>query len=176
MPAVVRLRPTATALLDELRTSTVAKQFLDNVIANVKASAAMTEGNLVLAAASAYIVAKTMDNANQMAGVPSDLTTVTVITTGDIGMAVAEPNASTIATAAASIITGFRGHGVHQAISRDNHGVNEWAILDTVKNPVKTIPQKNGTTKYIGNNAVVVLNEAKKVVTTWVKNHRAWRY
>jgi hypothetical protein len=53
--------------------------------------------------ASTYIVAKAMDNAHQRAGIPSDLSTVAVVTTADIGMAVAEPNAATIATAATSV-------------------------------------------------------------------------
>lgn len=65
-------------------------------------------------------------------------------------------------------ITGYTKHGIDRAVSRDGgQGVHPSAILDAVKNPQKTIEQSNGTTKYVGSNATVVLNQQGKVVTTW---------
>ena len=61
-------------------------------------------------------------------------------------------------------ITGFRRHGLNQAINR---GVAPHAILDAVVNPIQILPQANGTTRYIGAGAVVVLNPAGEVVTVW---------
>lgn len=61
-------------------------------------------------------------------------------------------------------ITGFTRHGINQAISR---GVSPSAILDAVVNPIQIIPQPNGTTRYVGSGAVVVLNPAGAVVTVW---------
>ena len=61
-------------------------------------------------------------------------------------------------------ITGFRRHGLDRAISR---GVAPRAILDAVVNPIQILPQANGTTRYVGTGAVVVLNPAGEVVTVW---------
>ncbi|SCJ80302.1 Cell wall-associated polypeptide CWBP200 [uncultured Clostridium sp.] len=75
-------------------------------------------------------------------------------------------------------ITGYRFHGLAQAMSRDGVGVSPQAILDTLRDPLKVINQmdKLGPKfKYVGENAVVVLNEAREVVTTYAKNHEAWR-
>jgi hypothetical protein len=47
---------------------------------------------------------------------------------------------------------------------------------DAVKN--STSPpeaQANGTFKYVGKDAVVVLNQEGKVVTTWARNSNGWR-
>lgn len=61
-------------------------------------------------------------------------------------------------------ISGFTKHGINQTINRN---VNPSAIADALNNPVQIIPQSNGTTRYIGRNAVVVLNPSGQVVTVW---------
>jgi hypothetical protein len=55
-------------------------------------------------------------------------------------------------------------HGINQAIRR---GVSPIAILDAVNNPLKVQPRSNGSTRYIGNKAVVVLNPEGEVITVW---------
>lgn len=67
-------------------------------------------------------------------------------------------------------ITGYTRHGLNQAISRDGVGVAPSAILDAVKNRSNIVPQSNGTFRFVGQNAVVVLNRAGKVVSTWATN------
>jgi hypothetical protein len=64
----------------------------------------------------------------------------------------------------AAEITGFTKHGIDRAISR---GVSPSAIHDAVVNPIQILPQANGTTRYVGAGAVVVLNPAGGVVTVW---------
>lgn len=59
-------------------------------------------------------------------------------------------------------VAGWTKHGTNQALGRDEGiGVSNDAIIDAVKNPTQTIIQPGGTlgdtTKYIGQNAVVVL-------------------
>lgn len=61
-------------------------------------------------------------------------------------------------------ITGFKKHGINQAINR---GVSPAAIRDAVANPLKLRPRANGTTQYVGRDATVVLNPAGEVVTVW---------
>ena len=73
-------------------------------------------------------------------------------------------------------ITGYTRHGIESAISHDGVGVAPWAILETVLHPVKTIVQADGSIKYIGENAVVLLNQAGQVITTWALHSGAWRY
>ena len=73
------------------------------------------------------------------------------------------------------IITGYRRHGLQQAISRDGVGVAPSAILDAVRNPTRVIQQAEGKLKYVGQNATVILNKAGEVVTTWARNHLGWR-
>ena len=74
------------------------------------------------------------------------------------------------------IITGFTRHGINQAISNDGHGVAEAAMIDTVKNPIFTEAQEGGKILYQGKNALVVLSQGGKVVTTWAMNHLGWRF
>ncbi len=70
-----------------------------------------------------------------------------------------------------SIIKGFTKHGLAQTMGRDGgRGVSNKAILDAVNNPSQIIQQANGTIKYIGKNATVILNQYGKVVTTWARN------
>lgn len=73
-------------------------------------------------------------------------------------------------------ITGRTYHGEEQAQSRDGHGVNDAAMEDAVANPVKPVVlQPNGTYKYVGENATVVLNQDGEIVTTWARNKTGWR-
>jgi len=81
-----------------------------------------------------------------------------------------DPNSDTLqpsenpAIQLAADITGFTKHGINQAINR---GVSPAAILDAVNNPIKILPQLNGTIRYVGRDAVVVLNPAGGIVTLW---------
>ncbi|WP_159520758.1 hypothetical protein [Erysipelothrix urinaevulpis] len=74
-------------------------------------------------------------------------------------------------------ITRYTKHGTEQALSRDGGlGVSNEAITNTVNNPIQVVEQssKYGPTfKYISDQAVVVLNEIGKVVTTYAKGS-AW--
>ena len=86
-----------------------------------------------------------------------------------------------IGTAACTIwnittpIKGFTIHGKESALFHDGHGVNASAMQNAVRHPSKVVQQSNGGIKYIGKNAVVVLNKAGKVITTYAKNHHGWR-
>jgi hypothetical protein len=73
------------------------------------------------------------------------------------------------------VITGFRKHGLNQAISREGVGVSSRAILDAVKNPVKTVAQSEGRILYIGRDARVVVNQAGEVITVQPLGSRAFR-
>jgi|GEM_PF-1050479 len=64
----------------------------------------------------------------------------------------------------AADLSGFTKHGLNQAINQE---VSPSAILDALNNPIKIIPKSNGTTRYIGRHAVVVLNPAGNVITVW---------
>ena len=67
-------------------------------------------------------------------------------------------------------ITGYTKHGLNQAIGRNGgRGVSATAILGAINNPIKIKPGKNGTISYKGKEATVVLNKARKVVTTYGK-------
>ncbi len=72
-------------------------------------------------------------------------------------------------------ITGYTKHGIDSAISHDGVGVSPRAILDAVKNPIKVLEQGGGRLKMIGKDATVVLNSARKVVTTWARNAAGYR-
>ena len=72
-------------------------------------------------------------------------------------------------------IKGFTYHGRQSALSHDGHGVNARAMQNAVRNPLEVVNQSNGGIKYIGKNAIVVLNKAGKVITTYAKSHYAWR-
>ena len=62
------------------------------------------------------------------------------------------------------------------ALSHDGHGVNARSMQDAIRKPLSVDFQVNGKIKYIGKNAVVVLNEFGKVITTYAKNHYGWRF
>ena len=72
-------------------------------------------------------------------------------------------------------ITGYTRHGLNQAISREGVGVAPKAILDAVRNPIRTVQQTGGRIKYIGKDAVVILNEKGRVITTWARNRLGFR-
>jgi len=63
-------------------------------------------------------------------------------------------------------ITGFTRHGLNQAINR---GVSPSSTRDAVLCPVLIQPMPNGTTRYTGSSAVVVLNPSGQVVRCWCK-------
>lgn len=65
---------------------------------------------------------------------------------------------------AGSVITGLTRHGLNQAINR---GISPADMLDAVTNPIQILPQPNGTVRYVGRNATVVLNPGGRVVTAW---------
>jgi RHS repeat-associated protein len=68
-------------------------------------------------------------------------------------------------------ITAYTKHGLNQAIGRNGgRGVSAKAILDAVKNPKSISQQANGTFKFIGKKATVILNEEGKVITTFGKS------
>jgi hypothetical protein len=73
-------------------------------------------------------------------------------------------------------ITGYRKHGLAQAMQRDRgRGVSPWAILDAVRNPVKVVQQSSGRVKYVGKYAVVVLNKDGEAITTYAKGSKGIR-
>lgn len=76
---------------------------------------------------------------------------------------------------AENVIKGFTKHGINQAISKNGVGVSSKAMLDAVKNPIKVLDQADGTIRYIGKNAVVILNKSGEVVTTWARNRTGRR-
>ncbi|MDO4684506.1 MAG: RHS repeat-associated core domain-containing protein, partial [Candidatus Saccharibacteria bacterium] len=73
-------------------------------------------------------------------------------------------------------IRGYTRHGLNQAISRNNHGVSVRAIHNAVYRPVRIAYQSGGRVKYIGKDAVVILNKQGRIITTWAKNRRGRRY
>lgn len=66
-------------------------------------------------------------------------------------------------------ITGFTPHGINSVISHAGGGVPPKIIMQTVRNPVQVILQSNGNFRITGKYAVVMLNQAGKVVTVWPK-------
>jgi len=91
-----------------------------------------------------------------------------------VGLAMPNPE-NIVSSSQRGIIKGFTSHGIDQAIARDGVGVNERAMLSAVKNPLAVISQADERLKYVGQNAVVILNNAGKVVTTWARNKLGWR-
>ncbi|MCL2354591.1 MAG: hypothetical protein FWC68_01640 [Oscillospiraceae bacterium] len=72
-------------------------------------------------------------------------------------------------------ITGYTKHGINSAINHNNFGVSQTSILNTVINPIQTIQQANGVTKFVGVDSVVILNSSGKVITTWPTSSGAYR-
>ncbi len=74
-------------------------------------------------------------------------------------------------------IKGFRYHGRQSALTHDLHGVSVRAMNNAVRNPLKIVYQfQRNTIKYIGKDAVVVLNMIGEVVTTYPLARSAWRF
>lgn len=89
---------------------------------------------------------------------------------------VRRPRAAEDGASIPSEITGYTNHGLEQALTRDGGvGVSESAMEDAVANPIDVVRQENGTFKFIGNDAVVVLNSDGRVVTTYATNSAGWR-
>ncbi|MBO0222973.1 hypothetical protein J0689_27220, partial [Vibrio parahaemolyticus] len=72
-------------------------------------------------------------------------------------------------------LTGFTKHGINSAISHNGVGVSTRAILNTLRDPIKVVAQSEGRLKVVGKDAVVVLNRAGEVITTWARNSGATR-
>jgi len=65
-------------------------------------------------------------------------------------------------------LTGFTRHGINQVISRGGVGVSNQAILSTLRNPTTAYSNiANQTTRYVGPNSTVVLNQNGRLVTAW---------
>ena len=65
-------------------------------------------------------------------------------------------------------ITGFTRHGLNQVISRSGVGVSNQAMLSTLRNPSTAYSNiANRTTRYVGSNATVIVNQSGRVVTAW---------
>jgi hypothetical protein len=80
------------------------------------------------------------------------------------------------AGAAGGVINGYTKHGLAQAIGRDaGRGLSPAAILNAVKAPASKTLQADGSTIYRGPNAVVVLNQNGRVITTWATNSSGLR-
>jgi len=74
-------------------------------------------------------------------------------------------------------ISGRTAHGNRQSMGRDGgHGVSDAAMNDAVRNPQSPpSAQPGGTFRYVGRDAVVILNKDGLVVTTWARNRDGWR-
>jgi RHS repeat-associated protein len=76
----------------------------------------------------------------------------------------------------AGVIKGYTQHGLEQAIERDaGRGVSPSAILDAVRSPLSESVQDGGRTKFVGQNAVVVVNGEGQIVTTYPLNSAGLR-
>jgi len=73
-------------------------------------------------------------------------------------------------------LTGYTKHGIDSAISHNDVGVKPSAILDTIKNPTSiTYDVGRQTFKFMGEQAVLVLNQSGEVVTTYPLSSLYWR-
>jgi RHS repeat-associated protein len=69
------------------------------------------------------------------------------------------------------IVKGFNHNGTYHGLDRIiDRGVTPAMIKDAVMNPVVKVPQFEGRTLYLSNQAAVVLDRAGQVVTAWTKN------
>lgn len=89
---------------------------------------------------------------------------------------ISNPSRQIAARSSVKAISGYTRHGLNQAISRDGHGVSVRAIHNAVHNSQKIVAQSGGRVKYVGKNAVVVLNKNKQIITTYARNSKGWRY
>jgi RHS repeat-associated protein len=92
------------------------------------------------------------------------------------GAAAAARGAGEAGSGVAGVIRGYTRHGLAQAIQRDaGRGVAPRAILDAVRSPVSRTIGADGATTYTGSDAVVVVNEEGRVITTYARNSTAVR-
>lgn len=74
-------------------------------------------------------------------------------------------------------ITGFTKHGINQVINRK---VSPRSLLDAVRNPgagskMFVAGKNKGTTRFVGRNSTVVLNNQGRVVTAWPRKPKNWQ-
>lgn len=76
-------------------------------------------------------------------------------------------------------ISGMTEHGAQQVMTRDGHGVSDEALqraVDKPTQPPKFTPDNyGGTCRYVGEDAIVVLNKDGQVVTAWATSRGGWR-
>jgi hypothetical protein len=76
-------------------------------------------------------------------------------------------------------INGLTDHGAKRVYGREGHGVNDDALQDAVRSPVrppKFVPdQYGGTWRYDGKDATVCLNENGQVTTAWPNGSSGWK-
>ena len=98
------------------------------------------------------------------------------VTTAELANEVTQ-NSSVVANQTPDKITGYTQHGLEQAIFRDGHGVSPQGILDAVRNPTEVIYDvSRNTYRFSGMNSVTILNQQGKVVSTWARSSKFWRY
>ena len=72
-------------------------------------------------------------------------------------------------------IAGFTRHGEEQMRGRDGgRVVARWAVDDAVANPTHVIDHGDGSYKYLGESATVVLNDRAYVITCYSRTRKAW--
>ncbi len=79
-----------------------------------------------------------------------------------------------------SSISGYAGHGLERAISRDGVGVSVRAIGDAVRSPVGIFGKPpgafpSGTFGFVGSDATVILNAEGELVTPWATGPAGFR-
>lgn len=76
-------------------------------------------------------------------------------------------------------ISGMTEHGAQQVMTRDGHGVSDEALQSAVDKPTQpprfTPDNYGGTYRYVGEDAIVVLNKDGQVVTAWATSRGGWR-
>lgn len=89
----------------------------------------------------------------------------------------ADPPASPPSPEPPNEITGQTKHGEERAAGRDGgRGVSDEAMADAVEHPTEPPTYgSNGTFKYVGKDAVVVLTPEGQTVTTWARSAAGWR-
>jgi|GEM_PF-5484225 len=75
-------------------------------------------------------------------------------------------------------IKGFTAHGNVSAMTHHKRGVSTKAMFDAVKSPTTKVAYDamRKTYKFVGKDAVVILNKKGMVVTTWPTNPAGWRF
>lgn len=96
---------------------------------------------------------------------------------GEIGSASKSAEIISSTNQAPAKITGYTKHGLQSAFSHNGHGVGTKYINSAVKNPNTIIydPARD-TFKFVGKDAVTVLNRSGKVVTTYPLSETAYRF